>query len=129
MDEILCPMMRRSRLVATLAALAGMLFLQVAIAFAPCEMPGRSAAMARAVAMISMPDCHEADEANLCLAHCTNEDQALLKIQLDLPQVAIPAATLIVVPQNEWVLATVKPAAYLAAAGPPPRILFQSFLL
>lgn len=129
MDEIFCPMTRRSRLVATLAALAGMLFLQVAIAFAPCELPGRSAAMARAVAMISMPDCHEADEANLCLAHCTNEDQALLKIQLELPQLAMPAATPIVVLQNKRVSATEKPLRYLAAAGPPPRILFQSFLL
>ena len=128
MDEILCPMTRRSRLVATLAALAGMLFLQVAVAFAPCEVPDRSAAVARAVAMAAMPDCHEADGANLCLAHCTSEDQTILKVQLELPQLAVPAATRILVIHQDPVTAE-KPLRYLAAAGPPPRILFQSFLL
>jgi hypothetical protein len=122
-------MKRRSRLAASLAALAGMLFLQTAIAFAPCEMPGRSAAVARAMAMAAMPDCHEADEANLCLAHCASEDQTVLKVPLDLPQLAMPSATpFIGLPKNIFVAAA-KPAPYLAAAGPPPRILFQSFLL
>ena len=122
-------MHRRRSIAAALAALAGMLFLQVAVAFAPCEVPDRSAAMARAVAMAAMPDCHEADQANLCLAHCASEDQTILKVQLELPQLAVPAATPIVVLQDKWVSAREKPTAYLAAAGPPPRILFQSFLL
>ena len=120
---------RRRSFAAALAGLAGMLFLQAAIAFAPCELPGRSAATAMAAAMAAMPDCHEADEANLCLAHCASEDQTLLKLQLELPQLAVPAATPILALQHRPVLATGRPAPHLAAAGPPPRILFQSFLL
>jgi hypothetical protein len=41
----------------------------------------------------------------------------------------MPSATpFIGLPKNIFVAAA-KPAPYLAAAGPPPRILFQSFLL
>lgn len=120
--------MRRRSLAATLAALAGMLFLQAAIAFAPCELPGRSAAMAAAAAMAAMPDCHEADAANLCLAHCASEDQTLTKAQLELPQLAVPAVMPITFAPQVVYSVKSRPA-YLAAAGPPPRILFQSLLL
>ena len=122
-------MRRRRSLAAALAALAGMLFLQAAIAFAPCELHGRSAAMARAVAMAAMPDCHEADEANLCLAHCTSEDQTILKVQLDLPDLAAPAAVAVGFAPKTVVVEAARADTPLAAAGPPPRILFQSFLL
>jgi len=120
--------MRRRSLAATLSALAGMLFLQAAIAFAPCELPGRSAATAMAATMAAMPDCHEADAVNLCLAHCASEDQTLFKVPLELPDLALPAAAPIafIRPRFSPVKAT---PAYFAAAGPPPRILFQSFLL
>lgn len=120
--------MRRRSLAATLAALAGMLFLQAAIAFAPCELPGRSAATASAVAMAGMPDCDEAEAANLCLAHCTGEDQALMKVPLDVPPLVLPAALPAAAVAQAVPIVRCKPA-YLAAAGPPPRILFQSFLL
>jgi len=120
---------RRRSLAAALAALAGMLFLQAAIAFSPCEMPGRSAAMARAAAMAAMPDCPEADQANLCLAHCASEDQTLIKVSLELPELAVPSAAPVFGLQKKISAAAEKPAPYLAAAGPPPRILFQSFLL
>ena len=122
-------MRSRHRPLAALAALAGLLFLQAAIAFAPCELPGRSAAMAMVVAMAAMPDCHEADQATLCLAHCASEDQTLLKLQLELPQLALPAAAPDVVLKSLPVLPKERPAPYLAAAGPPARILFQTFLL
>jgi hypothetical protein len=105
-----------------------MLFLQAAIAFAPCELPGRSAATTMAVAMAGMPECHETGQANLCLAHCASEDQTILKVQLELPQLALPAAAPALVAKPFPAIAR-KPAPYLAAAGPPPRILFQSFLL
>jgi hypothetical protein len=119
---------RRRSLASTLAALAGLLFLQAAIAFAPCEMPGRSAATTMAAAMAGMPDCHEADQANLCLAHCASEDQAVLKIQIDVPDLVAPAVIpMAAVRQN--VSTAVAIPIYRAAAGPPPRILFQSFLL
>jgi hypothetical protein len=118
----------RRRSLAALAGLAGLLFLQVAIAFAPCQLPGRSAATALAAAMASMPDCHEADEANLCLAHCASEDQTLGNLQLELPDLAVPAAVPIrfVVPPG---IPAGKRPPPLAAAGPPSRILFQSFRL
>ena len=122
-------MRSRHRPLAALAALAGLLFLQVAIAFAPCEMPGRSAAMAMVVAMAGMPDCHEADEANLCLAHCASEDQTVLKVQLDLPDLSMHPAAPIRVAQGDIAIPAEPPVPYLAAAGPPPRIRFQSFLL
>lgn len=115
-------------LAATLAALAGMLFLQAAIAFAPCGVPSRSAAMTRAVTMAVMPECHEADAANLCLAHCASEDQTLMKVPLDLPQLAAPAATPLPFVVQDLPSAKARPA-NPAAAGPPPRILFQTFLL
>ena len=121
--------MHRRSVATALVALAGMLFLQAAIAFAPCELPGRSAATASAVAMAGMPDCQEAEAANLCLAHCTGEDQALFKVPLDVPQLVLPAAGWRFASPGKIILATARPAAYLAAAGPPPRILFQSFLL
>ena len=120
--------MRRRSLAATLAALAGMLFLQAAIAFAPCELPGRSAATAMAATMAAMPDCHEADAANLCLAHCASEDQTLFKVQLELPGHVLPAAAPIAFIRPGFSPVKAAPA-YLVAAGPPPRILFQSFLL
>ena len=117
------------RLAAAFAALAGMLFLQAAIAFAPCEAPGRSAATAAAAAMAGMPDCHESDAANLCLAHCASQDQTLLKVSLELPQLALPPATPSVVPATTLVLPAHWPAVHCRAAGPPARILFRSFLL
>jgi hypothetical protein len=120
---------RRHSLASALAALAGLLFLQAAIAFAPCELPGRSAATAIAAAMAGMPDCHEADQANLCLAHCASEDQAVIKVQLDLPDLAAPEALPPMAVVGKHVPPAIDAPPYLAAAGPPPRILFQSFLL
>lgn len=119
---------RRRSLASALAALAGLLFLQAAIAFAPCEMPGRSAATTMAAAMAGMPDCHEADQANLCLAHCASEDQAVLKIQIDVPDLVAPAVIPMAAVRQNVSIAVAIPI-YRAAAGPPPRILFQSFLL
>ena len=120
-------MRSRRRLAGAVVALAGMLFLQAAVALAPCETPGRSAALARAAAMAAMPQCPESDQASLCLAHCASEDQTILKVALELPQLVVPAAPVPAFPAN---LPTAeKPAPHLAAAGPPPRILFQSFLL
>jgi hypothetical protein len=119
----------RRRFRSVLLALAGMLFLQAAIAFAPCELPGRSAATGMAAAMAGMPDCHEADAANLCLAHCASQDESLLKVSLELPQLATPPATPIVVAARIAALRVDKPGLPLSAAGPPARILFRSFLL
>ena len=120
---------RRHRFAAVLLSLAAMLFLQAALAFAPCELPGRAAATAMAAAMASMPDCQGAGEPSLGLAHCAAEDQALMASpQPELPDLAVPAtqaaAAVPMTPAPAWQIPP-----YHATAGPPPRILFQSFLL
>lgn len=118
----------RSRRPMALAALAAMLFLQAAIAFANCELPDRSAVLAHAAAMATMSDCPEGTQVSLCLAHYAGEDQALMKVELALPELALPRATPI-----EFVPVASAPAekgqTHLPAAGPPLRVLFQSFLL
>ena len=104
---------RRRLSTAAFAALAGMLFLQAAIAFAPCDLP-----------------CHEPDQDQaLCIAHCGAQGQTVAKAQLHVPDLAThPATPLRVAPQRP-LLAAQDRAAPGAAAGPPARILFQSFLL
>lgn len=107
--------------------MVAMLFLQAAAALAVCE-PARPGAGMAAMQASAMPDCHEADEPQaLCHAHCQGEDQAVGKVQPDLPGVA-PAASSIrnFEPFAEAPAPTALPRAF---AGPPPRILFQSFLL
>ena len=119
---------RRSRLVAALAALAGMLFLQAALAFAECELPGNAAGMA-AMQAAAMPDCHDQanDAPGLCLAHCQSQDQTLNKLQAQLADLAPPQSPVMVWQPPRPRPLPVERVAPLAA--PPPRILFQSFLL
>jgi hypothetical protein len=114
-------------------ALAAMLFTQAALVFAACKSAWRAPALVIALAAPPGNDatCHEQDgNANLCLAHCLVEDQSL-----DKPLVKVPAlsastvffmSTTFVSPHEErapqrW--------AVPHAAGPPLRILFQSFLI
>lgn len=113
-------------------SLAVMLFAQVAITFAGCDLirstPSRVLAAVGHEA--SEQGCHEQSRnANLCLAHCEGED-----LSLDKPQVKVHALFL------QPVLAVRAPAAAQkdtianpphpeAWGDPPPRILFQSFLI
>ena len=119
--------LRRRNLLGALAAMAAMLFLQAAHAFAACELPGGRAGMAMHAA--AMPDCHEAQSPEaLCLAHCQAEDQTLGKLQPGLPDIAHPPAALIYIAAAP--LRTHAPLPpVVPAAGPPPRILYQSLLL
>jgi len=110
--------------------LGALLLAQAALAAAACEWGAREAA--RAVAMAAgaeNPLCHEAAapsaESGLCLTHCLGDQQSL-----DKPSVAVPApvrfmvrAATPVAPPVPW---RERP---LAASAPPPRILFQSFLI
>jgi hypothetical protein len=122
-------MIRPARRAAGLAALAGLLFLQVAIAFAPCAVPGRAAATTMAVAMASMPECQQGGLASMGLAHCTAEDQAVIAVALpELPDLSLPPLKPAIFERKDFAVAPPIPP-YRAAAGPPPRILFQSFLL
>ena len=108
-----------------------MLFLQAAIAFAACEMPAGAMAGMHGATMHgdAMPDCHEQpdDPPNLCLAHCQSEDQTLTKLQPQLPDLAQSRAAIMVWQPPRPVYVPI--AAFVPLAAPPPRILFQSFLL
>ena len=106
---------RRSAL-AALAALAGLLFVQAAIAVAAWEQSAPS-------------PCHEqAPATNYCFQHCSHND-----LTLDVPRVKVPAvapaeAPVVVVVPVRFI--EVPPARLgVLPAGPPPRILFQSFLI
>ena len=118
---------RRTSIVAALAGLTAMLFLQAALAFAPCETPARVAgASADAMQMhdAGMPDCIEMQTAKLCPDRWDSQDEAVGKAPsyiADLPVLRVP-----------FVPAFPRPAARARAVVPatsPPRILFQSFLL
>lgn len=110
-----------SRIARCLVALLA--FAQGALVFADCDMPRRAPALA-----LAKQPCHEsAAEANLCLAHCLAEDQSVAKplpgvaAMPDAPVLAIPALSL------SWPLPIGRDSA--PPRGPPPRILFQSFLI
>jgi hypothetical protein len=107
-----------------------LLFAQAALALADCDWLGAAPALAISASSSQLP-CHEAPvgNANLCLAHCLSADQSA-----DTPQVVVPAlncAALLTI-----VIAEIRsyPAAVLRyrlprPAAPPPRILFQTFLI
>ena len=114
-------------------ALAAMLFTQAALVFAACESAWRAPALVIALAerRIDGENCHERGiNVNLCLAHCLGEDQSL-----DKPLVKVPALSAAPVFSMPTVLVSPHEAraprrlAVPHAPGPPPRILFQSFLI
>jgi hypothetical protein len=113
-------------------ALAAMLFAQAAFALAACDLISRTPmhAFAPAGAEARDPNCHETGAgANLCLTHCQTENQSLDKPQVKVPALALQPVTGARAPQeplNETVAFARHPVAW---AAPPPRILFQSFLI
>jgi hypothetical protein len=109
--------------------LIAMLFAQAAIATAACDMPERTPA--KAIAQEPAMPCHEepVQNANLCLADCLSGDQSA-----DSPQVALPAwnsaVTLTIeIPDLHGVRSTIVQHALPRPPAPPPRILFQTFLI
>ena len=113
-------------------AIAVLMFAQGALALAACESMRRDPAQAIAQAGQVMGEerCHEPEQnVNLCVAHCMVGDQSLDKPVFPVP--AFAAAPVLAVPLI--VLAAehgVRDSRYLPpAAGPPPRIRFQSLLL
>jgi hypothetical protein len=121
---------RRSLLFAALAALAAMAFAQAALALASCDFgPGGGMPMHAGASEEAAAPCHPPAEAeNLCAAHCRNNDQARDKPQVKVPVAAAveSVAQLPFVPRARPTV-TQRPAPL--PAGPPPRILFQSFLI
>jgi hypothetical protein len=107
-----------------------LLFTQAALAMAGCDWLRAAPALAIAESANRQP-CHEAPavNANLCLAHCLSDDQST-----DTPQVVVPArvdcAPIMVVAIDRRVVPVVDLQFVLPRPfAPPPRILFQSFLI
>lgn len=107
-----------------------LLFAQAAIARAACDMPVRTPALA--IAQEPAMPCHEEPAAprNVCLAHCLSTDQSA-----DTPQVVVPVwlgVAPLFVPVASAASAhsvAVLRRVPVPSAAPPPRILFQSFLI
>jgi len=120
---------RRTRGHVAIVLLGALLFAQAAIALAACDMQDRVPVLAFSHPE-SMP-CHDnpAPNPNLCLAHCTSADQSA-----DTPHFVVPVwrafAPLTVVTPDSWIV-RILAVRHLPphAVGPPPRILFQSFLI
>jgi len=110
--------------------LGTMLFAQAALAVAACDWLRVAPAQA-IMAKAGEPSCHDepAKNANICLAHCLGNDQSS-----DTPQVAVPARN-----QASFLVIVAFESVPLPRGGrhdtlphpgaPPPRILFQSFLI
>ena len=113
-------------------AIAVLMFAQGALALAACESMRRDPAHAIAQAGQAMGEarCHEPEQnVNLCVAHCVDGDQSLDKPGFPVPAfVAAPVLAF-----SPMVLAAehgVRDSRFLPpAAGPPPRIRFQTLLL
>jgi hypothetical protein len=121
---------RRTRTRVAQLTLGVVLFAQVALATAACDW--LQAAPARAIAANSSDQpCHEepANNANLCLAHCLSADQSA-----DTPQVVIPVwidctpITIVAIDCRNTRAMDVK-FVLPRPSAPPPRILFQTFLI
>jgi hypothetical protein len=107
-----------------------MLFAQAALALAGCDWLRAAPALAIS-ASSSQPPCHEepVGNANLCLAHCLSADQSA-----DTPQMVIPvwvnfAPITIDAIERRITRAEDVQFALPWPSVPPPRILFQTFLI
>ena len=124
---------RRRVRFAGMVALAAMVFVQAALALAACRFDGAESAriLASGISEANAHPCHEpAESINLCLAHCRGDKQTLDKPQVKVPAPSIQQAALTVNvwPQLPLIGLSGRPAP-VPTAAPPPRILFQSFLI
>jgi hypothetical protein len=107
-----------------------LLFVQAALALAGCDWSRAAPALAIS-ASSSQPPCHEAPvvNPNLCLAHCLSADQSA-----DTPQVIVPvwvdtAPLMIIVMERQAHRSVDEQFVLPWPSVPPPRILFQTFLI
>jgi hypothetical protein len=122
---------RRLSSLAGIAALAAMAFAQTAFALASCDFY-RAHSYARMIAAQAAEPgaCHEpAEKGNLCLAHCQGGDQTLDKHQVKVPELFVQPVLVIRGLQARAGPVLVPARLPAPAAGPPPRILFQSLLI
>ena len=106
---------------------AAALFAQAAFAFAACDLGERDPV--QAIAQSGQP-CHQPEmNVNLCVGHCLASDQSLDKPVLFVP--ALPIVTSFVLARTPLLTAPVcfTRETVNLVAGPPPRILFQTFLI
>lgn len=121
---------RRTRTRVARFLLSLLLFAQAALAMAGCDWPGASPALAIA-ASSSPPPCHvePAVNPNLCLAHCLSADQSAATPQLVVP-VWIDSPPIMVAVAYRWTGRAASLRFVLPRpSAPPPRILFQTFLI
>lgn len=111
-------------------ALAAMLFTQAALAAAACEAGQAVLAIAHSEDRAA-GGCHEPEDSpNLCLTHCLGGDQSLDKPLVKIPAlVAAPLCSRAPVFQRHDATCAPGRMAVPRAAGPPPRLLFQSLLI
>lgn len=122
---------RRQSYLAGIAALAAILFAQAAFALASCDLyRTRSQALMIAAQAAERAPCHApAENGNLCLAHCQGGDLTLDKHQVKVPELFVHPALVIRGLQATRTPVLVPARLPAPAAGPPPRILFQSLLI
>ncbi len=124
-------LMRRQLRSLSRMLLVVMLFAHAALAFSNCELGGRAPALAVAQAVACCPDAVEdslADNANLCLAHCTSDSQQVEggNGKLQLPLAAYPVLVLTASPQPDAASSRRVPAEPPALAAPSRNILFKN---
>ena len=112
--------------------IGALLFAQAAVALAACESLRRAPALAIAQAAQPAAEsrCHEPERnVNLCVAHCLGEDQSLDKASVSIPAFAATPVLLLSLVALAPQLAARDAEFVSPAAGPPPRIRFQTFRL
>lgn len=122
---------RATRNRVSLVLLGALLFAQAALAVAACDWLRVAPAMALAT-KASEPTCHEEPErnANLCLAHCLSFDQKTPDTpQLQLPAISAAPALVVAMPEERALGIVDRRYRLPHPAAPPPRILFQTFLI
>ena len=123
-------MLNRRSIARVARLLAGLLvFSQAALAWSACDWLDR--APQRAIAQHQSPpaegDCHHAavPMGNLCLMHCTDDQQSLDKPSLQLPAFADAAVLVVRAPHAVPTGAgAIRRNDSPFAGAPPPRILF-----
>jgi hypothetical protein len=121
---------RSSRCRASLALLGALLFAQAALALAACDWL-RAAPAAALLSKASEPTCHDepARNANLCLAHCLSFDQSSDRPQPQVVAMSAVPALVVAMPGVQALRVVDRRYRRALPAAPPPRILFQSFLI
>lgn len=107
-----------------------LLFAQAALALAGCDWVRAAPALAISAGS-SQPSCHEEQvvNANLCLAHCLSADQSS-----DTPQIVVhdwngTALLNVAIADRRDSSSAALRYRLPRPAAPPPRILFQTFLI